>query len=88
MSQPPDPAPSADVVSVTERVGTPGSPASGDSLSRVLADLQAVEDLPLEERAAVFERMHDVITDALSRTVDRENAAGASSPVATGGGTR
>lgn len=68
--------------------GTPDLPA-GDSLARVLADLETVLDLPLEERAAMFERMHDVITDALSRTVDGGNGGGASSPsVAAGGGTR
>lgn len=55
--------------------GVPGSPAPHDALATVLADLAAIDDVPLMERAAVFERMHEVITETLSGTVERPGGA-------------
>lgn len=37
----------------------------GDRLLELRAALDTVEELPLEERAAVFERTHAIVTDEL-----------------------
>lgn len=55
--------------------GAPGSPAPHDPLATVLADLATIDDVPLPERAEAFERMHEVITEALSGTVERTGGA-------------
>lgn len=80
MSQPPE-APSTDHAA--------DATGGTDALSGVLADVRNVDGVPLEDRAAVFERMHDVIAEALGRTLDSSAAPGApSSAYAAGGGTR
>lgn len=44
------------------------TPVPPDPLAAVERDLEALEAVPLEEQAAVFEEMHRVVTEVLAGT--------------------
>lgn len=55
-------------------------PVESDPLAQVLAKLEAIDDVPLADRAAVFESMHDALSAALAATAPRAEAGEGAEP--------
>lgn len=48
-----------------------GTPAPRDPLASVISDLEQIDQIPLADQPAVYERMHASLDNALGGTVEQ-----------------